>query len=428
MNDRTLNKLHRIGDIVYIALTALFLTLPLVTVNLRREVAVDNRRAADFPKFSTENIEDFPRKLEAWFGDRFGGRRELIGIGNLALLKLFRESPSEQLIPGRDGFIFFASHTGGDAGRDALLRDLFVFSDEEIARESERFFVTAELLEKMPFRTSLMTVPTKHLLYFDHMPARARRFAADPDAPSVRGEEIIEETFRHDPSISREFFIDIFPEAIIAAPAIQLIPPENFHWVEGPYTDLAAILTARHFGVSDDIWLPEAGHYRSVRIKSDLRHFIHPKQKTTALVTADEDFREMGITDETRTEAFLPRLTARLGAADGVVFYSANAEAPGGRMLLWGDSFTNPLRRDMARYFREVVSMEYSAVFREDPELAAEYTVGIIEEFRPEFVVIVNHVDAAVYAEEFAKILTEHFAVRGPTADGSNREGDRICR
>ena len=423
MNDCPKNRLRRIGDILYIALTAAVLTLPLVTVNPRRDLTVDNRRAAAFPALSADGISEFPRNFEQWFGDRFGGRRLFIESGNLLMLKLFHESPSRQILPGREGFIFFASHTGGEAGEDALLKDLFCFTPGEIAREAERFAATADLLDRMPFRTALLTVPTKHLLYFDCMPPRARRFAADPEAPSVRGEAVIEEIFRRRPEQSRKFFIDIFPEALRAAPEIPLYPPENFHWVEGPCTHLASVLAARHFGITRDEWRPEPGNYRNVRIRSDLRHFIHHKMKTPALVTTDDDFRAMGITTETRTEAFLPRLTSRLGAADGVVFYSANPAAPGGRLLLWGDSFTNPLRQDAARYFREVVSVEYTALCRRDQQWADEYTAELIGEFRPEYVIIVNHVDAAASARILAAILKQH----PEAAEKSDPAGGAAC-
>ena len=207
------------------------------------------------------------------------------------------------------------------------------------------------------------------------------------------------------PEAAAKYFVPLRSQAVKSAREINLIPTGNFHWIPGPYTHMAANLTARSLGVSQDALVLNPCNYRVVRIKSDLRFFMYRWMKTDALKTPDEDFIALGIHSSRgigknlREKISLPR------AVDKIIYHAVNPNARGGRMLLFGDSFTNPLCRDMARYFQEVVSVEYTAFCRIDPEHARVWLKKIAALYQPNCIVVVSHVSALIWLGDIASLL-----------------------
>jgi hypothetical protein len=127
--------------------------------------------------------------------------------------------------------------------------------------------------------------------------------------------------------------------------------------------------------------------------------------KSPALITADDDFEAMGIRTSRGLPAALQEKISLSPDMNSMVCYSSNPAAPGGRILVFGDSFTNPLCRDMARYFREVVSVEYSALCRIDQREAPDRLKQLTAAYIPEYIVVVDHTSATSWAEEAAAFL-----------------------
>lgn len=376
-------------DAAYIAAIAVILLLPSVQMNMKRNLHVDNRAAEKFPDLSIRKLPGIPLQFEKWFGDRFGGRRTYIAFGNFILYHWFRESPNEQIAIGRNGFLFFTSHNQGVKNYNSLIKILFDTSPRRIKTYAEKFITRLPELERFHGKILFIHVPTKHLLYFDKMP----RTIADtiPDSGVFFNSELIKEIIRRRPDAAK-YFADLYSEALQAAPAIQLIPPRNLHWIPGPYTRLAANVIARRLGITDDVYIPKQSDFRAVETKSDLRYFMYKGLKTTALITSDEDFSKVGISSgEGISKRFKNLPNADL--VDDAACRAVNPKARGGRVLLIGDSFTNPLCQDMARYCREVVSVEYSRMLRNHDTKAKETMRQLFFALNPEYVIVISHVN-----------------------------------
>ena len=393
----------RVENIAYLTVLAVILLFPALTLNLKRNLSIDNRPAAERPKFSTKEIAAFPQRFELWFGDRFGGRKQYISWGNFLIYNLLRESPHEQVFSGDDGFIFLGSHDGGAANRNSLVKLIFGFDRSAVVAEAARFGSHLEKLKQSPARVLFLNVPTKHLLYFDKMPAAIRKTISKDRFFSAEVEREIAGRY---PNERAKYFIDLRSESVGLAPKINLIPPANFHWISGPYTHLAAWLTAKALGMTDEKFVPRRENYESAEVKSDLRHFMYRGLKSRALLTSDADFKKMGIQTFHGSVRLLRGGKPLLPAAEKLIYHSVNPNARGGRMLLLGDSFTNPLCRDMARYFREVVSVEYSALARIDAAGALACMKQIVAAYAPEYITVVCHVNATGFVEDVSR-LTE---------------------
>ena len=392
-------KTVRILDILYIAIVAAILLQPAMLMKLKPGVHVDNRPAAKFPILPPNNISDFPRQFEMWFNDRAAGRKNYGRIGNFLLFRLFRESPSTQIILGRDGFLFFASHHGGKENRNSLVWNLFNFKSHQVEKAANDFIALFPELERSPAKVIFINVPTKHLLYFDKMPAYITDSVSEPRR--YWATEVTKEIIRHRPDAAR-YFADLRSEAERAASTIQLIPIRNFHWIPGPYTHLASNVIARHLRLTDKGYIPKFHDYRLIKDnRSDLEHFIYRGLRSPALATSDEDFSRIGITKIQGLEKSMQNVIPGAKALNTVAECAFNPSAKGGKMLLVGDSFTRPLCQDMARYCKEVVSIEYTALLRYIPKShAIEMMQQLVARWHPEYIVVVSHYQATAWTRD----------------------------
>jgi len=395
MKDLFARRAGLIINIIYITTVAAILAAPSIGVKLEPDLFVDYRAAAKFPELSVKKIPAFPRRFEAWFNDRFCGRSNYIAMGNLLILRLFRESPNEQVILGSDGFFFLANHQGNK--RNSLIWRYFKFGRRQVEANATAFISRLPILKRTPKKVLFMSVPTKHLLYFDKFPPYVKNEVPDPGRffPT----EVMREIIRRRPDAAC-FFTDLRSDAERIAPTVQLIPPANFHWLPGPYTRLAADVAARRLGLTGEVYVPKREEYRSLKIKSDLSHLVYRKLETDALLTPDAVFAEAGITTVPgAAKIVMPGVAVRSPVMATHSHYTFNSKLPSGRLLLIGDSFTNPLRLDMARYCREVVSVEYSALFNYDPVSAQEDLRQLIARWRPEYIVAISHFDVSLWGD-----------------------------
>ena len=116
--------MKRILNIIYMMVLAVILLFPVFLLNFKKDLKIDNRPAEKFPDLTWRNPTDIPRQFERWFGDRFGGRKNFISLGNMLLCKVFHESPNEHIAVGSDGFIFLASHNAGIENKNSLIMSI----------------------------------------------------------------------------------------------------------------------------------------------------------------------------------------------------------------------------------------------------------------------------------------------------------------
>lgn len=143
------------------------LLIPLVAMSFRpTNESTDNRRLAEFP--SAANADGGPNLafftgFEDWFKDHFAFRNELIYADAKIQNDVFKVSNVENVISGKNGWLFYTSTLKDYLGTDRL-------SDREIFNIAHNISIACDYVSGKGSKF-LLTVPAnKNTLYGEYMP------------------------------------------------------------------------------------------------------------------------------------------------------------------------------------------------------------------------------------------------------------------
>lgn len=128
----------------------------------------EKRQLAPFPEIRLS--KEFPREFENYFNDHLGFRSWFILAHHYLLLKVFRMSPVDHVISGRDGWLFYAGDrlredfTGQDPFPDAMLDQWETVLKQRI-----------QYLEKQGVKYLLVVAPNKQTIYPEFLPGWIRK-------------------------------------------------------------------------------------------------------------------------------------------------------------------------------------------------------------------------------------------------------------
>ena len=101
-------------EILWILIFALLFGSPFVSwfflKNFVDTQNYENREVTEMPKISLEEYAQFPQQYETYFNDNIPWRNQLISLNSGLDLFAFRDSSNENVLIGKDGWLFF---TGG---------------------------------------------------------------------------------------------------------------------------------------------------------------------------------------------------------------------------------------------------------------------------------------------------------------------------
>lgn len=106
----------KIVNIVFLFIAGAILITPIVFFNYSGSGIAENRNLAPFPKmFNGEQInKGIFKELEKYVDDRFGLRKILIRINAYLCLRIFKTSPSDEVLIGKNNWLFYISKKDGD--------------------------------------------------------------------------------------------------------------------------------------------------------------------------------------------------------------------------------------------------------------------------------------------------------------------------
>jgi hypothetical protein len=130
----------------------------------------EKRTLAPFPRLRSvrKDLTGFASKFEAFFQDRFYQRVELTTGRNLALLKIFHTSASDDVLVGNAGWLFFNNRRTGL--RQALRHDR-PFSDDALILWKKMFQYRFNALQAKGIRYIVVVAPEKSTIYPDQLPS-----------------------------------------------------------------------------------------------------------------------------------------------------------------------------------------------------------------------------------------------------------------
>lgn len=143
-----------------------FLSLPFFNqqFNLFEFEAVnDNRIKVDSFQFNIENLDAFPSSYEAYYNDQFSFRD--FAIRNLSYVKeeLFQTAYSNEIIVGKDGFIFYKDYASGNISSDRM-------SELKQSRLIEEWKRRRKYLKEKNIDFFWFIFPAKSIVYHNKLP------------------------------------------------------------------------------------------------------------------------------------------------------------------------------------------------------------------------------------------------------------------
>ena len=348
----------------------------------------ENRAPAPLPAppASLAALPAWTTATDAWLRDHFGLRNRYLDVQDQLLFRLFGTFASPQILPGREGRLFLASHAAGEPYRNSLLR-----TSCGIAVPPERRQQIAQSLAEVLARTDTVhpgptlaiLVPSAAALYPAQLPPWLER-QCRAATPLLAG--IVEAV----PAPLRPRAINLLPVLAALDPATPAIPPHNFHWDGAGPLRAAAWIAETQFHRQPAFALPT----RTLRKRSDITGFFPGLRIMGDVVQAEET--RAGVATCIGPDCFTASLgpeTARL-LAD---LRRHESPAPQGRLLLLTDSFGAFASAGFTPYFREVVQVSLNNLPQLSPPQRARLRQALIEEYRPDATLFLFHDWATTY-------------------------------
>ena len=152
---------------IYIGLFLVIILTPFVGMLFyKTDMTVEKRTPAPFPKVKTYdgklNTKYFDQ-LNSYFNDHFAFRQELTTIDAILTTKLTRTSNNDDVIYGKDGWLYYEDTMDEYLGRNVL-------TDRGINNCATSLKLMQEYAEKNGTEFLFMVAPIKAYLYPEHMP------------------------------------------------------------------------------------------------------------------------------------------------------------------------------------------------------------------------------------------------------------------
>lgn len=157
--------------------------------NAANSAAHEKRKLATLPAMprTWAAAKEFPGKFAAYYGDRFGLRATLIRWHALAMHAVFRMSPTDKVLEGRDGWLYYAD--------DYSLEDYRSLTPFQLAELARWRTVLEERQAWVAARGAKLVVVfpcDKHIIYPEYLPAgyvrRAGPYRVDVLAEYLRAQ------------------------------------------------------------------------------------------------------------------------------------------------------------------------------------------------------------------------------------------------
>lgn len=362
------------------------------------EPLLENRRLAPVPAFphAWSEARALPAAADAWARDHFGFRTRLLVAYNRLRFGLFGEYPSDDLLAGKDGMIFF---NFGTAENTRLLRHLCGLSlpadrVEDRAMEMMAFLFQMRAIQPQTF---LLAIPDKSRVTPEALPDWLQAECARATPPLAAIMDRIAEV----PGLEGA---SLYPLAAFRAASPPIYPKANFHW-NLPGARIVADLTAEAmFKRAPTVALP----YHPVPGFSDLSSFM--PGLTRPIPESAPDFAAADILACQNKPDCFPEFPEAAGKLEHVSRFRRDYHHPDSqrrpRLVILSDSFGTALAPGFAPYFTEVWHFSMNALDRR-LTLAerADMRRVIFDLFQPDIVLHVYTETAILWGDEYLETV-----------------------
>lgn len=149
-------------SILWITLFLIIICLPCLTWPIISGIMTttnnENRNPAERPVISTENICDFSSQFENYFNDTLPYRNFLIECNASINYYIFKESPSDKVIVGKKGWLFYID-TLADYKKTNL------YTDKELEEIRNNMLATKKFFDEKEIKFIVFIAPNKASIY-----------------------------------------------------------------------------------------------------------------------------------------------------------------------------------------------------------------------------------------------------------------------
>jgi len=165
----------KLRDNILITVFLVAISLPLAVQfagNATGMQSHEKRKLAALPAAPTslKALWKFPVAFAAYYGDNFGMRAKLIRLHALAMYRLFGMSPSDKVLVGRDGWLYYADDYSLED-----YRSLTQFQPAELEQWRDVLEARQDWLAKRGAKLVIVLTYDKYIIYPEFMPAAYRR-------------------------------------------------------------------------------------------------------------------------------------------------------------------------------------------------------------------------------------------------------------
>ncbi|MEN9868868.1 MAG: hypothetical protein RL748_4458 [Pseudomonadota bacterium] len=305
----------------------------------------ENRNLAKWPEQprTWPQMQQYPGKIERWFNDHLGLREELIALNNRLRYRLFHQFPTPQVLQGKNGRIFLASHTRDQADYLAV-QNVCGYQYHDLPQLVEQFNDFGRTMQKQRLDAYLLLIPSAPVLYPEELPdwLAARCNAQLPPIQLAL----------QDPQVQFKSRLLYPRQALLQAKASQSVFAKTFfHWSNaGPR--IASELSMQQFWHTNPAQAP-ALQTQTLQQPSDIAN-LFPGVRLNSEVEVI-NFVASGI-KQCHGPACYPELGPIAARLWGVNRFH-NPAAPRQRLVLISDSFGLNLGPWYARYYQDVVQI-----------------------------------------------------------------------
>lgn len=313
--------------LAFIAIFFLLCSIPVFTMPLFSEdTGAENRELSARPSLVTSEGEwnrSYPAEVSTYLSEHMSFRSQLITALTLTEMEVFSTSAEDQVIAGRDGWLYFSKTLDDFTGKDVL-------SDQAITNLATTLDLVEEYTQKNGAAFVFFAAPNKNTVYPQFMPYYYTRSTAASNLDKLS--ELLSD---------RAYYLDMRP--VLGAAEIQVYHKRDTHWNNGGARlcfDEVMKKLAR-----DATDYSRISCRREKTWQGDLDKMLFP---------STERF------DDQLVYAFDPAFTyvSRYRTPEDITIKTANSQKSGS-LLMFRDSFTNAL---LPFFAEDMSAAEFSRV------------------------------------------------------------------